>query len=209
MALSATTVFRDIVQKGTALGHQAGQRTAIDWFRQKAMEVTKGKINPRGLISTAQGFERIVNLSGTNIGSMYMFVYDPKLKYKLPFYDTYPLIFPIEHYNDGFLGLNMHYLSPIMRAGFMDALYGTLNNNAYDVSTRLNISYKILKEGGYNQYVKPCVKRYLNNHVRSRFLYIAPDEWEVALMLPTHNFLSSKGGTTRSINPQTVYNHGF
>ena len=44
-------------------------------------------------------------------GRMSMFIYDPKLKDKLPYYDTFPLVLPIETYSNGFLGINLHYLS--------------------------------------------------------------------------------------------------
>jgi hypothetical protein len=36
------------------------------------------------------------------------------------------------------------------------------------------------------------VKRYLENNVRSRFLYIPAEEWDIALMLPTERFKKSK-----------------
>ena len=43
-------------------------------------------------------------------GKLNMFIYDPKWKKKLPYYDTFPLVLPLETYPDGFLGINMHYL---------------------------------------------------------------------------------------------------
>ena len=42
--------------------------------------------------------------------SLNMFVYSPKLRNKLPYYDTFPLVLPLKNYNNGFLGLNFHYL---------------------------------------------------------------------------------------------------
>jgi hypothetical protein len=50
------------------------------------------------------------------------------------------------------------------------------------------LSYKILGGASRFSYFKPCVKKYLFSHVGSSFMYIAPDEWDVALMLPTERF---------------------
>jgi hypothetical protein len=48
-------------------------------------------------------------------------------------------------YADGFLGINLHYISPLLRAKLMDALYSTINNKNYNDTTSLQISYDILK----------------------------------------------------------------
>ena len=119
---------------------------------------------------------------------MYFFSYDPKWKAKLPWYDTFPLVFPIERYNDGFLGLNFHYLPPKDRAILMDQLKSFANNNKYDATTRLTLTYNMLK--GFSKYprARPTVHRYLSNHVNSKFVHINGDEWEVALFLPVERF---------------------
>jgi len=163
-------------------------------------------VDTEKLIDTKEPFKRILKLSETSVGKMYMFVYDPKTKDKLPYYDMYPLIFPIEYYNDGFLGLNLHYLPPGARAKLMDALYDTINNNKQNKTTKLRISYDILSSVKRYAYFKPCIKRYLFGHVRSNFLYIAPDEWNIALMLPTQKFVkSAPGGSTISVSIDQVY----
>ena len=36
-------------------------------------------------------------------GRLNMFFYDPKYKKTLPYYDTFPLVLPLENYPDGFL----------------------------------------------------------------------------------------------------------
>ena len=50
-----------------------------------------------------------------------MFVYSPKLRNKLPYYDTFPLVLPLKNYNNGFLGLNFHYLPYALRLRLLDA----------------------------------------------------------------------------------------
>ena len=56
------------------------------------------------------------------IGGMYQYVYDAKTKEKLPYWDAFPLIVCINVYADGWLGLNLHYLPPILRAKLLDKL---------------------------------------------------------------------------------------
>jgi hypothetical protein len=123
---------------------------------------------------------------------MYFFNYDPKYKDILPYYDTFPLVFPIEipypGSEPGFLGINLHYLSPFLRAKLMDALYQTLNNKKYDKTTKLQIDYQILKGAGQFKYFKPCVKHYLFSHVRSPFQYIPPNNWDYVMILPMARF---------------------
>ena len=38
-------------------------------------------------------------------GLLNMFFYDPKGRNTLPYYDTFPLVLPLEEYPDGFLGI--------------------------------------------------------------------------------------------------------
>lgn len=167
-------------------------KQSLDWLRNHVNEVNK--VTPKGMMGDAKPFQRIQRISENSIGKLYLFNYDPKLKDKLPYYDTYPLVFPIEHYGDSFLGINLHYLPPMLRAKLMDALLRTINNDKYDKTTRLVISYQILNGASRYRYFKPCIKKYLFSHVKSPFLYIAPDEWNIVAMLPTDRFV----GATRS-----------
>lgn len=176
-------LFRDLVAKGTS--KQVGE--ANDWLSEAAKKVTAPD-----LLKTKEPFRRIVKLSETSIGKMYLFTYDAKLKEKLPFWDMYPLIFPIEYYGDSFLGINLHYLPPMMRASLLDAMMDTINNDKMNKTTKLNIDYRILKGASRYSAFKPCVKKYLFSNVRSNFLYITPEEWRIAVMLPTQRFVSSK-----------------
>ena len=38
------------------------------------------------------------------------------------------------------------------------------------------------------RYFKPCFKRYLTAHVKSRFARVPASEWEIATFLPTASF---------------------
>lgn len=121
-------------------------------------------------------------------GRMYMFLYDPKLKNELPYYDRFPLIFVIRHYPDGFLGLNLHYLSPKYRLKLFAALLDFVNNDKYNNRTKLRLTWRVLSTFGKSEYAKVCVKRYLYDHLRSKFVVVPPDEWEIAVLLPSEKF---------------------
>ena len=163
----------------------ARARAAGNWFRS-IVNRTKGKFSnetPQTIL------QRSESMTATSVlGKMYFYSYNPKWKDKLAWYDTFPLVFPIEKYPDGFLGLNFHYLSPKDRAILMDQLKAFANNKKYDETTKLRLSYNMLK--GFTKYkrARPTVHRYLTSKVNSKFVLVNADEWEVALFLPVERF---------------------
>jgi hypothetical protein len=180
-----TTVFQTLAEKAEA--DQLDPKdvnTARAWYREEAAKVQR--INARKLI---QNKNARTSLTVNNIGQMFMFFYSPKHKDTLPYYDRFPLVFPIEIYQDGFLGINLHYLPHRLRANLMDALYMTINNKRNDTTTKLRITYEIMKSSSRMRYFKPCLKRYLAGHVLQKFIYIDPKDWDKALMLPTERFV--------------------
>ena len=163
----------------------AKARTAGNWFRS-IVNRTKGKFSsetPQKILSRTEQLE-----SKSVLGKMYFYSYDPKHKATLPWYDTFPLVFPIERYNDGFLGLNFHYLAPKDRAILMDQLKAFANNKAYDETTKLKLTYNMLKGFTKIKRAKPTVHRYLTSKVKSKYVLVNADEWEVALFLPVERF---------------------
>lgn len=138
---------------------------------------------------------------------MVMFFYDAKWKDVLPYWDQFPLVYPIEMYDDGFLGINLHYLPPILRARLMDALY-TAAITRKDKIQRLRISYDILNSAAKFTPFKPCIKRYLVKHVRSRFFYVEPREWDMALLLPTQRFVGASDTKVWSDSRKIIKKNG-
>lgn len=177
------TLFTNMIEKGLRSG-QAPARTeqAREWYRNTAAKIKT--VNEKSFFNGDPS--RLV--SNPILGSMYMFFYYPKHAEKLPYYDTFPLVFPFEKADGGFLGLNMHYLPPQLRANLMDGLYEYANNTKYNERTKLQLNYGLMKKVAKISMFEPCVKRYLKFQMRSKFMYIAPNEWDIALFLPTERF---------------------
>ena len=169
-----------INQQLATSGYTVRTRQARDWLRSKLPEL---KPTPQKLM---QDKERMT--SSNFIGHMYFFFYDPKTKDSLPYYDKFPLVIPIQRYKDGFLGLNLHYIHPKQRIILLDKLSQFASNKNFDMQTRLKLSYQTLTAFSKAYEATPCIKRYLANHVESRFVEIFADEWDIAALLPVEQF---------------------
>ena len=183
-------LFDEILTKGVRSGQiPARENKAREWYRDTAQ--TYRRVNEGQLMRGDRD-----RLTGRPlIGQMYLFNYDAKTKATLPYFDRFPLIFPFKKVKGGFYGINLHYLPLQYRAKLMDSLYDVTNNDRYDETTRLRISYDILSNASRFRYFKPCVKRYLTSQLRSRFLYIYPTEWDIALFLPLERFQGASKAT--------------
>lgn len=180
-------IFDEILMKGVRAGQvPAREKSAREWYRNTAGQVNR--INEKTLMSG--GGDRLQ--SRPLVGQMYMFYYDAKHKDTLPYFDRFPLIFPYKKVKGGFMGINLHYLPLQFRAKLMDSLYTVTNNQRYDESTKLRLSYNLLDAAAKFQFFKPCVKHYLTSQVKSRFLYVYPSEWDVALFLPLERFQGAR-----------------
>jgi hypothetical protein len=145
------------------------------------------------------------NLSGTQLlrnetltsrirpGEMYLFMYDPKLKKTLPYYDAVPLVLPFKTLKDGFLGINLHYLPYLARFKLLGELNKLTLDKRINENTRIQISWQILNSSSKYLAATACVKHYLNAHLRSRFLKINYTDWITASMLPVERFKSDSG----------------
>lgn len=166
----------------------AKARAAGDWFREK---VKQAGASARMKAVTPNQLLRRQPDDNILLGKMFFYKYDPKFAKKLPYWDMYPLVFPFEKAPGGFYGLNLHYIPPRDRAVLMDNLNQYASNNKYDKTTRLELSYRLLKRYGR---AVPCVKRYLGDRIVSQTVRIDADEWEVAIFLPVERFQKASKG---------------
>ena len=185
-------IYQKLLDEGVKAGQApAKTRSARNWFRNLARQTTG--VQPNTIIKTAP---KVQLTRVPQVGFMYLFFYDQKMKEELPYYDRFPLVFPFKRGftrqraidSGSFLGINLHYLHPRLRARLMDGLYTISTDKTFDEDTRIRISYNILNKASKFRFFKPCVKRYLINRVRSRFVKINADQWDTALFLPTERF---------------------
>jgi hypothetical protein len=179
----AKTLLQRITESLAKEGLKPRTNASRDWLRSKVKEL---KPSPQRLMNDR---ERLRDSS--IIGKMYFYFYDAKTKDKMKYYDRFPLVIPIENYKDGFLGLNLHYINPRQRIILLDKLSATASNKSFDERTKLRISYAYLAAASKAFEATPCIKRYLFNHIESRFLEITANEWDIAVMLPVESFVGA------------------
>jgi len=164
-------------------------KAAGDWFKGKVSDAVSGIriAKPEQNFSTAQNFAKTAEQKTIRAGDMFMFVYDAKHKATLPYYDTFPLIFPISVGKNSFIGLNLHYLNPSDRAQLFDKLLELRNNDKFDKTTKLKLSWQLVKN--VSVLVEPTVHEYLFSQVRSKFIKVSPADWKWVVFLPFDNFV--------------------
>jgi hypothetical protein len=72
------------------------------------------------------------------------------------------------------------------------------NNDKYDKTTKLRLSYDLLKSASKIFEATPCIKKYLFNHIDSRFLEIESSEWDIAALLPMESFVGANSSKVYS-----------
>ena len=164
---------------------QGNKLKSASWYRN-AVSLISDKSRPSDLLSSGKMLGR------PSAGRMSMFFYDPKTKSRLPYYDTFPLVLPLEPAKGGFIGLNFHYLPYGARFAFLQQLQSYASNAKFDQSTKIQASYDSIKS---NKYVKASIKRYLYSQVRSQFLRVDVNEMALAAYLPVAQFQGASMGS--------------
>ena len=175
------SLFDKLESEAFRKGLTARSKEAETWFKKNVKKL--GKLGPNILKD-----ERLTKVSPVRPGDMVMYTYNPKLRQTLPYYDTFPLTIVIGKAPGGFFGLNLHYLPPKIRAIFLDHLSATASNKKFNKTTRLKITYQMLKATKKYKYFKPCFKHYLSKHVNSRIMKVDAAEWNIAIFLQTAAF---------------------
>lgn len=172
----------ELLGRASRRDFQKKTKEAMNWYIGQAQRYQR--IKPRDMFHARK--DDIKN--NTYVGHMYFYQYDAKHKATLPYWDKWPLIFIIHRYDDGFLGINLHYLPIRLRAILLKKLYDLSSSQKLTEKTKLRITYGVLKSSTKYKEFKPCIKRYLTSHVQSRFLRIDPREWTFAIFLPLQRF---------------------
>jgi hypothetical protein len=155
------------------------------WYQAQIRKLGS-RVNPRELISEGKKVGFVIP------GFMYLFGYNPKFRNELPYYDIYPLVLPFRKTNEGFIGINLHYMPYPLRLRVLDTLKNFANNKNMDETTKVRFSYRLLENSAKLKPAKASVKKYLNEQLRTRFLKIPFPDWVVASQLPVQRFKKQK-----------------
>ena len=170
------TYFNNLLTKSikTNAGTRSAVQSSIDWFKE-SIASDAGKL--RGQLKN----KTTIHTNTLVPGQMYFFGYDAKGKDDLPYWDAFPLIFPLEDQGQHFLGLNMHYLQPNLRAALFDKLTDDGKGNR---ASQMAKTYSTLKSAAKFKLFEPCLKKYLKSHMTTRFIHVPSEAWQSALFLP-------------------------
>lgn len=161
-------------------------KKSLEWYQTQVKALSRAATQPNKIM------QNVPDLT-TNIlpGGMYMFFYDAKLKDTLPYWDEFPLVLPFRRVQDGFYGINLHYLPYVMRFKLLGALHERAADTNITEATRIKTNWRMLLTLSTIAPVRACVKHYLFEHVQSRFLQIKYPDWVVASLLPVERFVGA------------------
>lgn len=152
-----------------------------NWFRQQS-KILRGIHADQVL---REGGEQVSSIVP---GAMYAYYYSPKYKDTLPFYDTFPLVIPYGMTNNGFIGLNLHYLPPYFRVRLLDKLLEYATDDKLDKNTKIKYSWALVTRASTQKWAEQCIHRYITGYVKSRFVKVHPQDWFNVAMLPVARF---------------------
>jgi hypothetical protein len=75
-----------------------------------------------------------------------------------------------------------------------------------DEVKKIKITYDILDSARRLKEFRPCLKRYLYSHIKSRILTVQPAEIDVAVFLPIQKFVKEKAQTVWKESVQQIRN---
>ena len=155
------------------------------WYRSQVNRIASGK--------TAGQLFREGKLQGRpSVGRLNLFGYNPKLRAKLPYYDIFPLVLPLEPTKGGFMGMNFHYLPPLLRFRLLERMQARASDRRFDSKTRFEVAYDDVKN---IKIVKPTIKKYLYAYCQTGFLRINADDAAIAIYLPVQRFKKAPEAT--------------
>ena len=178
-------------------------RESFNWLKRQIAKLKQIQSIPRTIKNeTYRNTQRFLK------GGLYFFYYNPKGKDDLPYYDTFPLVLVLQREADGFLGLNLHYLPIKYRILFLSKLvaYGAIYDEN-DELKRIRVTYDILQASKRFREFRPCLKKYLYHNVKSKMLAVQPDEWDVAIALPIHQFKKEKASSVWKESMEEIKEH--
>jgi hypothetical protein len=186
------SILTTLSEQKAELSYQTNSRESYKWLMQKISTLRNPAAMSNLMTKETNRYIRPNDRQKFLMGGLYFFVYDPKGKAELPYYDRFPLVIPLKRTSDGFIGLNLHYLPLRYRINFLKKLLPYAMYNDEDEIKRLRITYPMLDASSKLKEFRPCIKQYLYSHVKSRILSVEHNEWDIAVFLPIQQFKKAK-----------------
>lgn len=118
-------------------------------------------------------------------GRIYTFSYNAKYKDTLPYWDANPVILVIGLAENGFIGLNFHYLPFEYRIRCLMTLDPQTAPN--DLK-KLQFRWEAIRKTAISRLSEQTVKRYLKPFLRSPLIEVHPRDWYLVMALPLARF---------------------
>lgn len=163
------------------------KQSATDWYHSQIKNISDSSFRQNPTLNKLK--KRNEQVSVIVPGRLYLYTYDPKYKDTLPLYDTFPLVFPYKLTDNGFMGLNLHYLKGNARIALMN---GLITIFAMYPRRADRLSWEFLQNATLFPGSADCIHRYLWTHVRSPFIEIQRDDWLIASQLPVEKFVYNR-----------------
>ena len=192
--------FADAVKLAQASNLRFRTNQSLAWYRQHTSKSLSHISSWNDVRNTGEA-SVTRNISP---GSIYTFMYSPKHKDTLPYYDGTPLVIPFADEGKTFMAFNLHYLPLQSRAIVMDMLF-KINNSSGTDSQKLQAKYSVIMSMGKSDLFRPCIKRYLKTQVRSPFLEFKPEHWELSIFLPIANFHKASMSKVHADSMRTAF----
>lgn len=151
------------------------------WFDLKLKNI--GKVTGNTVIKQAEK-----KSASIKPGHLFLFAYDPLNAKTLPYYDTFPLIFPLSTTETTFTGLNMHYLPYPLRFALFRELIRIGGAAGLTDDKKLMLKWDTITRMSKLAPLQACIKQYRFDHVKSPFVDIRPTDWTTMMLLPVHSF---------------------
>ncbi len=159
-----------------------GQERSARWYQTAVREYASG-INTFQEVQSSDLGKVATQL---DVGKMYMFAYDPMTKETLPYWDSLPLVVICDPLPTGFSGINLHYLSPLLRANLLDRLMPSIDK--VDSDSKLRSDWSFVRNFSRFPETRKSTKRYLTQQIRGQMIEVNPRHWKSAVFLPVQQF---------------------
>ena len=187
----ADTIFGKIQEEKDLYKLSNGENPSYIWFNEKVKELISISESPTELLTKWERRANKVQLYRFN-----MFFYDAKTKKTLPYFDMFPLVFPLRRLGNSFTGINAHYLPPAFKEDFFNIYNRFAVNDEFDETTLYRMTWSKISRF---KIMRPLIRKYSLTNIKSRFLVLNADEVPTALALPLTRLVKTNATFNRNV----------